>query len=165
MISVIIPTHNSAAHLSRALAPLAPAAMGGFVKEVIIADAGSGDATLVLAEDSGCEIVRAEQGAGQWRAGVAAARSRWLMLLRPETALAPRWEELALVFIRENHKRMRAASFAPKGLVARLLGPRAEHGLLLSRALYDALGGVRANDADENALIRRVGRWRVSYLG
>jgi len=68
VIFVIIPTHNSAAQLSRALAPLAPAAMGGFVKEVIVADAGSTDATLALAEDSGCEIVRAEHGAAQWRA-------------------------------------------------------------------------------------------------
>jgi len=87
------------------------------------------------------------------------------MLLRPGKILASRWEEAALVFIRENHKRMRAASFAPNGLWSRLRGARGEGGLLLSRSLYDALGGVRAAEADENGLIRRVGRWRIAYLG
>jgi hypothetical protein len=88
-----------------------------------------------------------------------------LLLLRPEKVLQPSWEEAALVFIRENHMRMRAASFARNGVWSRLRGARGEDGLLLSRGLYDALGGVRATDADENGLIRRVGRWRIAYLG
>lgn len=165
MISVIIPTQNSAAQLSRTLAPLAPAAMGGFVKEVIVADAGSDDATLTLAEDSGCEIVRADHGVKQWIAGASAARGRWFLFLRPNSVLRAGWEDSALTFIKENHKRMRAASFTRGGLLSCLLGPKVDGGVLLSRTLYEALGGVRPNDADVNALIGRVGRWRVSYLG
>ncbi|GAN00245.1 glycosyl transferase [alpha proteobacterium U9-1i] len=162
MISVIIPTLNSAAHLSRAFAALAPAAMSAFVKEVIVADAGSTDATLVLAEDSGCEIVRAESGASQWIAGAAAARGRWLLLMRPETRLAPGWEEKAVTYARANHKRDRAASFASRPL-APFLRSRTARGVLIGRRFYDALGGVRDGERGEAGLMQRIGG-RMTYL-
>ena len=46
MISVVIPTLNAAAHLTRALAPLVPAAAEGLVRELIVSDGGSTDASL-----------------------------------------------------------------------------------------------------------------------
>ena len=55
MISVVIPTLNAAATLQRALSPLVPAAVDGLVREVVVADGGSTDETLELAEDAGAQ--------------------------------------------------------------------------------------------------------------
>ena len=60
MISVVIPTLNAERTLQRALAPLVPAAVEGLVREVVVADGGSTDRTLELADDAGANIVRTE---------------------------------------------------------------------------------------------------------
>ena len=53
MISVVIPTHDDEAVLGRTLGPLVAAAVAGLVREVILADGGSVDATLDIGEDAG----------------------------------------------------------------------------------------------------------------
>ena len=45
MISLIIPTHNDEARLVEVLDPLVPASMEALIRELIIVDAGSTDAT------------------------------------------------------------------------------------------------------------------------
>ncbi|MEL7488696.1 MAG: glycosyltransferase, partial [Pseudomonadota bacterium] len=64
MFSVVIPTLNPGARLEACLAALAPAAIDGDVKEVIIADGGSTDATLSRADAAGARVVRAPRGRG-----------------------------------------------------------------------------------------------------
>jgi glycosyltransferase involved in cell wall biosynthesis len=88
MISVIIPTLNAGAHLARTLAPLVAGMTAGVVKQVIVADGGSDDDTLEMAEAAGCDIVKAERGrARQMRAGADAAKGKWLLFLHADTAL------------------------------------------------------------------------------
>ena len=53
MISVVIPTLNAAKTLPLTLAALAPAAMDGLVRELIIIDGGSSDDTAVIADEAG----------------------------------------------------------------------------------------------------------------
>jgi glycosyltransferase involved in cell wall biosynthesis len=69
MITVVLPTHDSAARLVQVLTVLVPAAVDGLVKAVVFADAGSTDATLDIAEDSGARVVQATGDAGThgWR--------------------------------------------------------------------------------------------------
>ncbi len=93
MLSVVIPTLNDEALLGRALHPLVAAAVSGFVREVIVADAGSTDATLEVADDAGCRILKFDgEGEGRIASAAAQARSDWVMVLRPGAQLMTGWE-------------------------------------------------------------------------
>jgi len=83
-ISVIIPTLHEAANLPAALVALGR--VGGL--EVIVADGGSADATVVLAKAAGARVVMAPPGrAGQQNAGAAIAAGEILLFLHADTHL------------------------------------------------------------------------------
>ena len=93
MISVVIPTLNAERLLPRCFDSLIIAAVRGVVREVIVADGGSADGTLAIADAAGAHIVRAGRSrASQLLAGSESARGDWLLFLHPETALEPGWE-------------------------------------------------------------------------
>lgn len=180
MISVVIPTLNAAGGLGRALESLVPAAAQGVVREVVVADGGSTDATLALAESAGCRIVDAAKGRGtQLRAGAEIARAGWLMFLHADTALEPGWEDEARAFMSGGEARAAAFRFAlddASGAARRLeflVGarcavfklPYGDQGMVISRSLYDALGGYRPLPLFEDVdLVRRIGRGRLTLL-
>lgn len=92
MITVVLPTHNSAARLVHVLPLLVPAAVDGLVKDVVFADAGSTDATLAIAEDSGARVVQAAGDAGmRLAAGCAAAKGAWILALGEDLTLPEAW--------------------------------------------------------------------------
>jgi rSAM/selenodomain-associated transferase 2 len=182
VISVIIPTLNAAPYLPRALAPLVGPAMEGLVKQVVVADGGSDDATLAIAEEAGCVIAPGPIGrAKQLRAGVEAANGRWLLFLHADTELAEGWAAEALAFMRKPNARHHAATFTLAfdddseearrvvywaRLRARLLKlPYGDQGLLMSRFLYDALGGYPDIPLMEDVeFVRRIGGSRLTIL-
>src|SRR3978361_1978969 len=93
MISVVIPTLNAERALPRCFDSLIAAAVRGVVREVIVADGGSSDASLEHVDAAGAHIVEASKiRSAQLIAGAASARSDWLLFLHPETALEPGWE-------------------------------------------------------------------------
>lgn len=159
MISVVIPTFNPGEALAPTLAALVPAAVANLVREVVLADAGSTDDTLAIAEDAGATVVPA--GDDPLAAGCAAARGPWLLLLRPGMRLSPEWQAAARDHIEhhaaeagyfrlalDDHRtaaRLREAWWAAAG------GVRPEHGLLVAKGLYDAAEG-------------RIGRSRLRPL-
>lgn len=187
MITVVIPTSDSEASLAYTLSSLVPAAADGVVREVVVVDAGSADATLEIADDSGCLIVRDDGGlAGRLKAGArAGTRGGWLLFLRPGAVLEPGWQDEASTFVeraeRAGQGRDVAAffrlQFDEMGAGARLAEvrstfaarifaqPLAEQALLVPRVLYDRLGGHRDLPRYEDVdLIRRIGRGRVRML-
>jgi rSAM/selenodomain-associated transferase 2 len=182
VISVVIPTLNAQAHLPDTLRALVPAAMGTFVREVIVADGGSSDDTRAIADAAGCEIVQSARGrAAQMIAGANVARGAWLMFLHADTQLGPSWEEECRRFIAAHASNDRAAAFlfafdddsAPARRVqfwARLRAnvlklPYGDQGLLISRRFYDALGGYRPLALMEDVdIVRRIGARRLSIL-
>ncbi|HYE46464.1 MAG TPA: glycosyltransferase [Caulobacter sp.] len=153
MISVVIPTRNAAPALAATLASLVRAALEGLIKEVIVVDAGSTDSTLEVADDAGARILRGEGTA----AGCAAARADWLLLLEPGVALSPDWEtaaarHMAGAWDRAGHFRRSRDGRRPSWR----LGLKGDEGLLVSRRLYDEVGG-----GEGRALLRRLrGRLR-----
>lgn len=182
MISVVIPTLDAEATLAAALTALVSAAVDGLVREVVVADGGSLDRTLDVADQCGAEIVRSVTGRGQQlMAGAARARFPWLLFLHADTVLADGWEHEARAMIRsveEGGRAPAAAAFrfalddtgaAPRaleglvGLRCALLGlPYGDQGLLIPRRLYEEIGGFRALPIMEDVdLLRRLGRSRV----
>lgn len=185
MISVIIPTLNDEAHLAEALTALVPAAVEGLVREVIIADGGSSDRTLEIADGAGAEVVGAGAGRGaRLRAGAERARQPWLLFLNADTVLEAGWEREASLHIervQNGRRKATAATFRlaldDDGALARVVErlaalrtallklPRGDQGLLVSRALYAETGGFLALPVLEDVdLGRRIGRRRMSVL-
>ena len=122
MISVVIEAFNAEFPLVQTLAALVPAAAEGFVREVIVADAGSSDGTRIVADAAGCTIV----DGGRMKA-LAAARCDWVLLVAPGVRLDPDWSREAAAFmqrVERNGQTGRAATFRHAldefGLQARL---------------------------------------------
>lgn len=184
MITVIIGTDNSENVLTPTLAALVPGAATGRVREVIIADAGSTDGTSEIADIAGCEFLVEKGPLGQrLRTAASRARSPWLMFLRAGVVLDPSWLEECGRFMQrmelQDLAQTRAAMFRRSqefdvsgSLVNELATvlrnafgrPRADQGLLLSKRLYDALGGHHDGPDPEAALISRIGRRRAVIL-
>ena len=148
MICVVIATLNDERTLGRALAALVPAALGGLVREVILADGGSTDATLDIAEDAGARVV-AGDGPAQARIAqaCAAARSDWLLILDVGHEAPADWMRLAEAHIRAGGER--AAWWGQGGVWP--FGGGAVSAVLVPRRLYDRMGGYGAG------LVRRLG--------
>ena len=179
-LSVVIPTLNAADQLGDTLAALASGR--DLIREITLADGGSGDATAGFAREWGIQVVRAPRGRGlQLAAGAAASQGRWLCFLHADSRLQPGWAEAARRFIVDPANVERAGYFryclydaAPAArrlerIVAwrsRRLGlPYGDQGLLISRRLYDRLGGFPALPLMEDvAWVRRVGRQRLVAL-
>jgi glycosyltransferase involved in cell wall biosynthesis len=183
MISVIIPTLNDGRKLPRCFDSLIGAAVGGVVREVIVADGGSSDDTLIIADAAGAHIVHAGKSQSiRLQAGAAAAKGEWLLFLYPESALESGWEAEVDSFIGQAMpERPQAATFRfaleDFGGAARraefkaalrdwmLALPYGDQGLLISRRFYKKLGGYRALDRMEDAdIVRRIGRRRLVRL-
>jgi glycosyltransferase involved in cell wall biosynthesis len=115
MISVVIATHDDGRTLGQTLASLVPAAVDGLVREVILADAGSTDETLAIADDAGARIVRcAGPGEARLLEGCKAARADWLLILEASVSAPLGWEGAAGRHI-ERHPG-RAACWGKSGL-------------------------------------------------
>lgn len=155
MISVVIPTLNAEKHLASCLSFLMPAAIDGLVKEVIIVDGGSGDQTRKIAEESGARFVEAPCGRGtQLAEGARLARGEWLLFLHADTRLEPSWLDEARALI-SNVERVGVFTlkFDTQDLGAKIVStvamlrtkifalPYGDQGLLISRTLYEELGG------------------------
>jgi glycosyltransferase involved in cell wall biosynthesis len=185
MVSVVIPALNAEATLPRTLTALVPAALDGFVREVVVVDGGSEDKTREIADHAGAEVLTAPSNRGaQLRAGANAARHPWLLFLNADTVLDAGWEREAAHFMdrfdrgisRHSAAAFRFAlddeGFAPRFLegAARLRGalmlaPYGEQGLLIARRKYDKVGGHRPLPVLEDAdLVRRLGMRQVKPL-
>jgi rSAM/selenodomain-associated transferase 2 len=185
MISVIIPTLNAESTLAHTLAALVPAVVDGIVQEAILVDGGSTDETRAIAEAAGTHLLEAELGRGtQLEAGASAARGDWLLFLHADTVLEPGWAEEAKNFmerVNSGRRGQAAAAFQfaldDDGMMPRLMEslvalrcqvlalPYGDQGLLISRNLYNRLGGFRPLPLMEDVdLVRRLKRRELVML-
>jgi glycosyltransferase involved in cell wall biosynthesis len=179
-ISVIIPTFDAAQRLPRTLAALREAQIAGLIREIIVADGGSRDRTCQIAEAAGCTVVSGEANRARlYRLAAAQAKGRWLLFLHQGTALAPGWADVVQDFFAKPEARRHAAVFRltfedPSAKAAQFWArlrtrltvlPRGDQGLLISRFLYDAVGGYQdVKQFEDVDLVRRIGAWRLVFL-
>ena len=183
-LSVIMPTFDAAYCVARALEAVNRQPM---VVERLVVDGGSQDETLSIAAAAGAKIVGSPKGRGtQFAAGAAEAEGDWFLFLHADTVLDPAWAEEADKFIEgSGPARQGAPSKAAvfrfalddqSAAAARLETivawrcramalPYGDQGLLISRQLYDALGGYKPIPLFEDVdIIRRIGRGRLTLL-
>jgi glycosyltransferase involved in cell wall biosynthesis len=170
MISAVIPTFNDAARLTATLAALAPAAIDGFVREVIVADGGSTDGTLEAAEDAGADVMTT----GLARA-CAKARQPWLLILAAGSRPQVGWEQAARTHMRDFPGKAGwfDLALAEPGPMARVHEAtarfdnvvfgrlRAPQGLLVKSKLLEELGAVEGY----GEIVSWLGRLRLRSLG
>lgn len=176
MLSVIIPTEGVEQPTVATLAALVPGAAAGVIREVLLVDRSDNAVIERVADVSGCRFLRFQgTRAAALAAGARAARSPWLMFLRPGAVLDMGWIEETTQFIQgvAASGRPRAGVFryarSPygdsgwrdsfKSLARTFVGPLADQGLLIAREHYERLGGY-APDArhSEARLLRQLGR-------
>jgi hypothetical protein len=183
MLSVVIPTRNNERALVPTLAMLVPGVMASAVREVIIADGGSSDATREVADFAGCTLLDSDAPFGlRLREAAATARAPWLMFLRPGAILDPTWiaeiarfvedasddggDGQAAVFRRSpGVTRRRAVLIEIAQVLTAVLGaPSPDQGLVIAQSLYQRLGGHRDEHDPEAGLLRRLGRRKIARL-
>lgn len=174
MLSIIIPTLNAGATLRTCLSALDGA------DEIIVVDGGSRDRSVALAEQGGARVLGAPMGRGiQLKAGGEAARGSWLLFLHADTRLEPGWREAVAAHVEGGTDSAACFRFGlddgcwqarviERGVAlrVRLFGlPYGDQGLLVSRSLYDDVGGFAALPIMEDVdLVRRIGRRRLRML-
>jgi rSAM/selenodomain-associated transferase 2 len=182
MLSVIIPTLNAEETLPRVFEALIPAAIHGLVRDVIIVDGGSTDATAEIVEAAGAHFITAPPGRGQQlQAGAKQAKGNWLLFLHADTVLEPGWDrEVEKFFEHVSEGRFRSSEIAAAFRFAlddfsgsarfleRVVAlrcalfklPYGDQGLIVNKRLYDRIGGFKAIPLMEDVdLVRRIG-WR-----
>lgn len=156
-LSIVIPTLNAEAELPATLGALGEGLEAGLIREVIVSDGGSADATRAVADAAGALWLEGPPGrGGQMRRGADAAGGAWLMFLHADTWLGPGWAGAVADHMRRGEDRagyfrlaFRAGGLAPRvvagwaNLRSRALGlPYGDQGLVIARDLYDAVGGM-----------------------
>ena len=154
-LAVVIPSLQEAQRLAPLLADLAPAA--DLVRELVVVDGGSSDATARIALLGGARLLRCARGrGGQLALGVAATTAPWLLLLHADARLPPDWAHwlraaidadpgAAWAFrlaIDARDPRLRLVEWAVNWRSRWRQLPYGDQGLLLSRQLLTAAGGV-----------------------
>jgi rSAM/selenodomain-associated transferase 2 len=179
MLSIIIPTYNTGLGLQRTIESLVPPP---YAREIIVVDGGSSDDTLSLAEKLDVRVIQSTKGRGQqMKAGAQAALGDWLLFLHADTVLPADWGRHVCAFMAEDGTRQRAGYFTfaldDEGQEAkrlekivswrcRLLGlPYGDQGLLISRDLYNQIGGFRDIPLMEDVdIVRRIGKNHLYQL-
>ncbi|MGH2879777.1 MAG: bifunctional polysaccharide deacetylase/glycosyltransferase family 2 protein [Solirubrobacteraceae bacterium] len=162
-VSILVPAHNEAVGIERALRSLATSRYGGEL-EVIVVDDGSSDATASIAEGLDLSRVRV---LGQANAGKAAALNRALAASRHEivvtvdadTVFEP--DTLALLVQRFRDPRVGAISGNTKvgnrrGLIGRWQHIEYVMGFNLDRRMYEVLGSTPTVPGAIGAFRRRA---------
>jgi rSAM/selenodomain-associated transferase 2/rSAM/selenodomain-associated transferase 1 len=172
-VSVIIPTLNEAERLPATLRHVA----AGEPTEIIVADGGSRDETLGIAQSHGVKIVASPPNrARQMNAGAAAARGETLLFLHADTLLPANFRDAISAAFRQPQVvggafRFRIAdAFHGRRFIERSVNlrsrlwrmPYGDQALFVRRWAFDELGGFPdlpiVEDYEFVRRLRRLGR-------
>ena len=179
MLSIVIPTLNDSQLLGPTLESIntyeGP-------KEIIVSDGGSDDQTFSITVQSGGKCYVSPKGRGkQLAAGAHTAIGNWLLFLHADTKLSSGWTIAVNQFIENPHNRFRVGYFTftlddPSEQARRLERmvhwrcqklslPYGDQGLLISRSMYDRIGGYSSIPLMEDIdIIQRISNHRLENL-
>ncbi len=176
-LSVVIPTLNAASDLPACLIALMEGVEMALIRELVVTDGGSTDATLKIAKEVGADVVTGPPSrGGQLRRGVAATEGEWLLILHADSLLPHGWGAAVAAQMSSGSAAYFRLRFDTDGFAAswvsawanaraRWLGlPYGDQGLLISRAEYDAVGGFSDIPLMEDVAIARALRGRLTAL-
>ena len=178
-VSVIVPTLNEELGLPTCLGALFEGVSTGLLRELIVADGGSQDTTLKIAEEAGAEVLPcAPSRGGQLRSGAVKAQGEWLLFVHADTVLPEGWSATVEAHLAQNERAGYFGLSFDKGQLAgrlvagwanlrsRVFGlPYGDQALLISRRLYEEAGGFPDIPLMEDvALARAFGRARLQRL-
>lgn len=178
-LSIIIPTLNAAEALPGALAALMEGVEAGLVRELIISDGGSCDDTVTLAKAAGAEVVAGVAGrGGQLGRGATVATGEWLLFIHADSWLAPGWSQAAGAHMAAGPERAGVfrLRFRTTGFGAWFVAgwanfrtrvfdlPYGDQGLLISRELYQQVGGFSDIPLMEDVAMARILRGHMAVL-
>lgn len=171
-LSIIVPALNEAEQIELTLTALAPFRARGV--EVIVADGGSADRTVVLAGPLADHVLSVPRGrANQMNHGARHAHGDVLLFLHADTRLPPDGDALVLAVIAGKHAQWGRFDVDILGrspvlkLVATMMNARSRYtgiatgdqAIFVQRALFDAIGGFPAQPLMEDVeLSRRLKR-------
>ncbi len=150
------------------------------IRELIVTDGGSTDATLQIADAAGAVLLDGPPSrGGQLRRGCAQAKGQWLLVLHADTHLERGWAEAVSVHLAQAqgaaHFRLR---FRARGVMPSLVAswanvrawlfrlPYGDQGLLIRASDYAKVGGFADQPLMEDvALMRALRHARVDLSG
>ena len=155
-LSIILPTLNAGENLALTLGALGAGLQAGLIREVIISDGGSQDATRAIAQTAGAIWLGGTSGrGGQLARGAEWAEGQWLLFLHADTFLSEDWPDAVLTHMRDHPDKAGyfRLAFRAGGLMPRLVAgwanlrarrldlPYGDQGLLIHRDHYARVGG------------------------
>lgn len=156
-ISVIIPTLNATPGLRETMLSLMEGLDAGLVRELILTDGGSTDGVEKMADFVGAELVIGEAGrGGQLKRGAERAEGDWLLVLHADTWMPEGWAEAVVQHLAKSYDKALVFSLSfrdAKGFWPKMTAgwanlrtkrfdlPYGDQALLISRELYDEIGG------------------------
>lgn len=167
-ISVIIPTLNAADTLPLCLAALMEGLDAGLIRDVVVADGGSADATGAIAQAWGAGIIDAETSrGGQLRRGCAVAQGDWLLIVHADTVLQPGWSRIVSAHLGASKAAWFQLAFDNGGMPGKMVAgwanmrshlglPYGDQGLILPRVLYEDVGGYPDQPLMEDVALARA---------
>jgi len=171
-ITIIIPTLNAAQSLPGCAASVFEGLSTGLIRELIVSDGGSSDATAEIAEELGATFLVGEASrGGQIGRAVEAAQSDWLLILHADTQLPAGWSEVVADHLSQSTPAYFKLGFDKGGAGAKLTAawanlrsrlfnlPYGDQGLLIRRDMLAQVGGYRDIPLMEDVdLARRLPR-------
>ncbi len=177
LLGIVVPTLNEARTLPALLADLAALSLP---HTLLVADGGSTDGTPEVAREAGARVISAPPGrARQMNAGAALMETPWLLFLHADSRLPRPPREALAAWLADadprdvGHFRFRLDGAGPfwrfiefgQRIRERVGGlPYGDQGLLVSRRLFEAVGGFPdvpiLEDVEIHRRLRRAGRIR-----
>ncbi len=172
-ISVIIPTLNVTPQLRETMLSLMEGLDAGLVRELILTDGGSTDGVEKMADFVGAELLIGEPGrGGQLKRGAEKAEGDWLLFLHGDTWMPEGWAEAVVQHLAKHYDTALVFSLSfrdAKGMGPKVTArwanlrtklfdlPYGDQALLMSRELYDEIGGFADIPLMEDVeLVRRL---------
>lgn len=176
-LSVVIPVLNAQDALPGCVAALMEGIDAGLIRELVVSDGGSCDQTCAIADEIGAIWITgpASRG-GQLQRGCQAATGDWVLVIHADTQLEAGWSKVVSAHLKRNSAGYFKLAFASGGIPARIVAgwanlrsytfglPYGDQGLLISRTLYDEVGGYADMPLMEDVAIARALRGQLRGL-